>query len=88
MGYGRCGALLIHGDGETRERTSMTDDPQAEKSLSDLLDEYNTLSSQADELRRQMKVLSKQIEDRADRHPHLGRSSGKIDIPNEALPPA
>jgi hypothetical protein len=57
----------------------MAEEQQPSKSLDDLLDEFKVLSAEADEVRRKMKELIRQIEARGG--PHLGRSSHEIIVP-------
>ena len=58
----------------------MTLEKQAEKSIDDLLAEFKVLVSHADEVRRKMKELTRQIEAHGVKAPLLGRSSHEIDI--------
>ena len=58
----------------------MSDD-KPQKSLDDLLAEFKVLTGHADEVRRKMKELTRQIEARGTATPLFGRSSHEIDIP-------
>lgn len=63
----------------------MADDTRSEKSIDDLMAEFNILVAHADDVRRQMKALTLQIEARGAKAPLFGRSSHEIDIPKEPV---
>jgi hypothetical protein len=60
----------------------MAEEQQPSRSLDDLLAEFKVLSAEADEVRRKMKELIRQIEARGGSYP--GKSSHEIVIPKGA----